>query len=93
MTGTETLHITLRMPAGLRDRLRSRADANRRSLNSEILHSLDQAVTADEVTLKSAGGAKLRGSTIQAAQMVEGPGKSRSPIDENDHCAVVNSHG
>lgn len=48
MASNDTLHLTVRMPAQLRDRLRKSADANRRSMNSEIIHYLDCAVEAQE---------------------------------------------
>lgn len=38
----------LRMPDGMRDRIRRKANANRRSMNSEIVHYLDRALAAEE---------------------------------------------
>ena len=38
----------LRMPAGMRSRIRANADANRRSMNSEIVYILDRALAAEE---------------------------------------------
>jgi plasmid stability protein len=37
----------LRMPDGMRDRIRERAEANRRSMNSEIIYYLDRALAAE----------------------------------------------
>lgn len=37
----------LRMPAGMRERIRERAAENRRSMNSEIVHYLDRALAAE----------------------------------------------
>ena len=34
----------LRLPQGMRDRIRERAAANRRSMNAEIVHYLDRAL-------------------------------------------------
>ncbi|WP_405968176.1 Arc family DNA-binding protein [Streptomyces sp. NBC_00015] len=41
----EEKRITLRLPAGLHERLAERARADRRSLNSEILHLLEAAIS------------------------------------------------
>ncbi|WP_374591094.1 Arc family DNA-binding protein [Ciceribacter sp. RN22] len=44
---TETVEqYQLRLPATLREKLKSRATANRRSLNSEILVCLEKAVAS-----------------------------------------------
>lgn len=48
MASNETLHLTVRMPSRLRDRLRTSAEASRRSMNSEIVHYLDCALGAQE---------------------------------------------
>lgn len=40
--------MKIRLPAGMRDRIRSNAEANRRSMNSEIVHYLDRALAAEE---------------------------------------------
>ncbi|MBN9334909.1 Arc family DNA-binding protein [Devosia sp.] len=37
----------VRFPDGMRDRLRQQAKANRRSMNSEIVHHLDRALAAE----------------------------------------------
>ena len=34
----------IRLPAGMRDRIRERAAANRRSMNAEIVHYLDRSL-------------------------------------------------
>lgn len=38
----------LRLPDGMRERIRERAMANRRSMNAEIVHYLDDALGAQE---------------------------------------------
>ncbi len=38
----------IRLPDGMRERIRERALVNRRTMNSEIVHYLDRALTADE---------------------------------------------
>ena len=40
------IKFTLRIPEDLHERLTTQADTDRRSLNSEILHLLDVALTA-----------------------------------------------
>lgn len=42
-----TEHFKLRMPGGLSEKLKARAAANRRSLNSEILVCLEKAVASE----------------------------------------------
>lgn len=37
----------LRMPDGMRAKIRQRADLNRRSMNAEIVHYLDRALAAE----------------------------------------------
>ena len=37
----------IRFPQGMRDRIRENAAANRRSMNSEIVHYLDRALAAE----------------------------------------------
>lgn len=37
--------LTIRMPVGMRDQIRRRAAASRRSMNSEIVHYLDCALS------------------------------------------------
>jgi plasmid stability protein len=51
----------LRLPTGMRDRIRQRAAANRRSMNSEIVHYLDRALAAEE-TKSPATAATVPGS-------------------------------
>ncbi len=36
--------FVVRLPRGMRDRIRERAAANRRSMNAEIVHYLDRAL-------------------------------------------------
>lgn len=80
----------LRMPAGMRERLRRAADANRRSMNSEIVHYLDRALKAQEPR-----GAKADVATAREI----GAHKTRSPrrfdlegakvLDENSLASVT----
>lgn len=37
----------LRMPIGMRERIRKSAEENRRSMNSEIVHHLDRALAEE----------------------------------------------
>lgn len=45
----------LRIPNGMRDRIRANAEANRRSMNAEIIHYLDRALAAEEKSPASVG--------------------------------------
>jgi len=47
--------LSVRLPLGMRSRIRERAAANRRSMNAEIVHYLDRALEAQEA--KGAGSA------------------------------------
>lgn len=47
VVGRKADQYPLRMPEGMRDRLSKRAEVNRRSLNSEIIHVLDRALAAE----------------------------------------------
>lgn len=40
--------LNIRLPAGMRERIRVKAEANRRSMNSEIVYYLDRALAAEE---------------------------------------------
>lgn len=40
--------FVVRLPDGMRDRIRERAASNRRSMNAEIVHYLDCALGAQE---------------------------------------------
>ena len=40
--------FVVRLPHGMRDRIREQAAANRRSMNAEIVHYLDRALEAQE---------------------------------------------
>ncbi|MGW4981928.1 Arc family DNA-binding protein [Streptomyces mirabilis] len=60
------IRLSLRIPAGLPERVTARAAADRRSLNSEILHPLEVALTAPRPDAGSPSGdpaspAPLRG--------------------------------
>lgn len=41
-TGRDSDQFALRLPDGMRDRIRSSAESNRRSMNAEIVHCLDR---------------------------------------------------
>lgn len=47
----------VRLPDGMRDRIRERAAANRRSMNAEIVHYLDCALGAQEAKDPASVGA------------------------------------
>jgi plasmid stability protein len=51
----------------VRDRIRQRAFANRRSFNSEVVHYLDRALAADE-TKSPATAATVPGSELNPTQ-------------------------
>ncbi|MFE4994600.1 Arc family DNA-binding protein [Streptomyces mirabilis] len=60
------IRFSLRIPADLHERVSARAAADRRSLNSQILHLLEVALTAPRPDAGSPGGgpaslAPLRG--------------------------------
>ncbi|MCX4408981.1 Arc family DNA-binding protein [Streptomyces sp. NPDC059837] len=60
------IRLSLRIPVGLPERVTARAAADRRSLNSEILHPLEAALAAPRVDAGPPGGdpaspAPLRG--------------------------------
>jgi hypothetical protein len=46
----------VRMPDGLRDRIRAAADANNRSMNAEIVHRLETSLAVDEHANDATGG-------------------------------------
>lgn len=54
----------LRLPDGMRDRIRERAAANRRSMNAEIIHYLDRALAdQNEIGAAPAATGPRHGST------------------------------
>lgn len=62
--GHSLTQVKLRMPESMRARLRLSASANRRSMNSEIVHYLDRALAAEEMNdPASVGVLPGRGST------------------------------
>ena len=62
----------LRLPRGMRERIRSNAEANRRSMNSEIVHYLDRALAAEE----------KNGPAEAPTSPSHGPS---NPLEENDY--------
>lgn len=46
MTPQKHEPLSVRLPQGMRDRIRERAAENRRSMNAEIVHYLDRALAA-----------------------------------------------
>ncbi|MGB3831197.1 MAG: Arc family DNA-binding protein [Mesorhizobium sp.] len=48
--------LSVRLPKGMRNRIRERAAANRRSMNAEIVHYLDRAL-ADQPEINGAASA------------------------------------
>ncbi|MFE9997016.1 Arc family DNA-binding protein [Streptomyces avermitilis] len=50
------IRFSLRIPADLHERVTARATADRRSLNSEILHLLETALAAPRADAGSPGG-------------------------------------
>lgn len=39
--------MMIRLPDGMRDRIRDKAKANRRTMNSEVVHYIDRALAAE----------------------------------------------
>lgn len=58
--------VNIRLPDGMRDRIRRNAAANHRSMNSEIVHYLDRALAADQE--KAPEGARFPHRTPTDAQ-------------------------
>jgi hypothetical protein len=56
MTRTDP-QIMIRVPAPLKERIRQAAEANRRSMNGEIVYQLEQVLPAEET--KTAPGDKI----------------------------------
>lgn len=56
MSHQTTDKYVLRLPDGMRERIRKVAEANRRSMNSEIVFTLERALPAEES--KTAEGEK-----------------------------------
>ncbi|WP_428054910.1 Arc family DNA-binding protein [Devosia oryzisoli] len=48
--------VNIRIPPDMRERIRERAEANRRSMNSEIVHYLDRALAAENENGPAATG-------------------------------------
>lgn len=56
--------VNLRLPDGMRERIRERAAENRRSMNAEIVHYLDRALAAQNE--KGPAGAAIGGVASHA---------------------------
>lgn len=56
MTEPAIRHLTVRMPPELCGRIRDHAKANRRSMNSEIIHHLDRALATENENGPAATG-------------------------------------
>jgi plasmid stability protein len=65
--------FVLRLPDGMRDRIRTNAESNRRSMNSEIVHYLDRALAAEE----------KKGPAEVAASPSHGPNNVLENADEH----------
>jgi plasmid stability protein len=66
----------VRLPEGMRERIKARALANRRSMNSEIIHYLDHALASIEATKSPATAATVPGSELN-------PTPARNEADEH----------
>jgi plasmid stability protein len=55
--------MKIRLPQSMRDRIRERAAANRRSMNAEIVHYLDRAL-ADPAQIKGSAEAATSPSHV-----------------------------
>jgi plasmid stability protein len=62
----------VRLPRRMHDRIRANAEANRRSMNSEIVHYLDRALAAEEA----------KGPAEVAASPSHGPNNVLENADE-----------
>lgn len=51
----EIVPLSLRLPGPLRDRLQRNAETNRRSMNSEIVYTLEQALPEEETKTAEGG--------------------------------------
>lgn len=47
--------FVIRLPEGMRDRIRQNAEANRRTMNAEILHYIDKAMASETKTTTKQG--------------------------------------
>ncbi|MFE2608920.1 Arc family DNA-binding protein, partial [Streptomyces mirabilis] len=56
--GVVMIRFSLRIPAGLHEQVTARAAVDRRSLNSEILHLLEVALTAPRPDAGSPSGVR-----------------------------------
>lgn len=45
--------FVIRLPEGMRDRIRKKAEENRRTMNAEILHYIDKAMAPEPKTATS----------------------------------------
>jgi plasmid stability protein len=54
--------FVVRLPDGMRERIKDKASRNHRTMNAEILHVLDRALAADET--KDPASVKLKPATV-----------------------------
>lgn len=69
MSSTADKYI-LRLPQGMREQIRTRAEANRRSMNAEIVHYLDRALSVEKES--PAGAATPPGHSHQQPYATSG---------------------
>lgn len=61
----EGVHYQLRFPPGLRERIRERADANGRSINTEIIEAIEQYLErGDSLAVRVAAIERRLGITV-----------------------------
>lgn len=59
-TGRESEKFNLRLPDGMRDRLRASAEENCRSMNAELIFHLDRALPLQVRKAVAGGGSKAK---------------------------------
>ncbi|MDW9444812.1 Arc family DNA-binding protein [Sinorhizobium meliloti] len=70
-TGRDSDKFMLRLPDGMRDRIKRHAEANKRSMNAEIISLLDVALWEADWTRIEAGMEPLRETTPEERDMIE----------------------
>lgn len=74
--------FVIRLPEGMRDRIRQNAEANRRTMNAEILHYIDKAIAPLRNIVESAFDANGVQKGIAATGSKFG---DQSPAAAEDH--------